>query len=120
MEISTDWVERPWGRYLVVHQVPGLWVKSITIKPWAQLSLQIHHRRDEFWHSPEGRLHAVIGDETVALQDHVVYHVPVGTPHRLINPTHYELTLTEVAIGEPEEDDIVRLEDDYGRQDGLV
>lgn len=116
-EISKEWVERPWGKYLTVHTAPGLWVKTITINPWSQLSLQVHKHRDEFWHSPEGRLRAVIGNQTVDLLDHMVYAVPAGTPHRLINPTRYELSVIEVAIVRPDEHDILRLEDDYGRED---
>ena len=114
---TTEWVTRPWGRFLTVHTAPGLWVKTITINPWSQLSLQIHEHRDEFWHSPEGRIHAEIGNDHIILQDNEVYHVPAGVRHRLINPSHYELSLVEVATGNPEENDIIRLEDDYGREE---
>lgn len=113
----TEWVERPWGRYMVVHHTPEWWTKTLMIKGWHRLSLQIHERRTELWHAPEGRLHATIGDEHITLSPDVVYTVPTGAVHRLYNPTSYELALVEVALGQPEEDDIIRLEDDYGRKE---
>ena len=113
----TDWVERPWGRYLVVHSTPTSWTKTLIIREGAQLSLQFHEHRDEVWHAPEGRLHAFIGGEHITLEEDRVYTVPAGTPHRVYNPSRYELPLVEVALGLPDEDDIIRLEDDYGRAD---
>lgn len=51
------------------------------------------------------------------MRNDVVYRVPASTPHRIENMSRYSLTLVEVAIGQPDENDIVRLEDDYGRKD---
>ena len=116
LDTGTKWVERPWGRYLVVHTAPGLWTKTLQIESGARLSYQFHEHRTELWHAPEGRLHATIGDEHLVLADDRVYTVPAGTPHRVYNPSRYELTLVEVALGLPDENDIVRLEDDYGRE----
>lgn len=111
------WVDKPWGRYKVIYSTPTMWVKTIEVKSWASLSLQSHAERDEYWHAPEGRFWAVIGDEEVALNENEVYRVPAGTKHRIINPSRYTLHLTEVAVGRPDEDDIIRYEDDYGRED---
>ena len=114
-ETSEGWVERPWGKYLTVYQAPGLWVKTIVINPWSRLSLQIHRSRDELWHSAEAGLRAYIGDNYLDLDPDLVYTVPRMTEHRLINTSRYSLSLVEVATGEPDEEDILRIDDDYGR-----
>lgn len=113
---TTEWVERPWGRYLTVYHTPHIWTKTLIIREGARLSLQKHARREEFWHDPEGRLFATIGDETFRMRSDTVYHVPFNTLHRLENISRYELTLVEVAYGDPDESDIVRIADDYGRE----
>lgn len=112
---AIDSIERPWGRYYVVYETPGMWVKTIVLNPWSQLSLQVHEHREERWHVPEAGLTAIIGPFTLDLVPRVVYSVPYRMPHRLINHTRYERSLVEVALGQPLEHDIVRLEDDYGR-----
>lgn len=114
---QTEWVERPWGRFLTVYHTPHIWTKTLVIKEWSRLSLQKHEEREEFWHDPEGRLTATIGDDTMRMRSDTVYHVPRGTLHRVENTTRYELTLVEVAFGTPTESDIIRLSDDYGRED---
>lgn len=115
MDHYSEAVERPWGRFYIVHSKPELWVKTLVLKPWSQTSLQIHESRDEHWHVAEAGLHAIIGDERVVLQPDYVYTVLRRAPHRIINSTIYERVLVEVATGQPDEDDIERLEDSYGR-----
>jgi mannose-6-phosphate isomerase-like protein (cupin superfamily) len=115
--IKINWVTRPWGRYTVVYEAPGVWIKTLIISPWSRLSLQTHAERTEVWHCPEGRLEAVIGDEEVFLTPDRSFLVPLGTPHRIINNGRYEETLIEIALGNPYEEDIVRLDDDYGRSE---
>jgi mannose-6-phosphate isomerase-like protein (cupin superfamily) len=111
------WVKRPWGRFVVVYEAPGVWIKTLEIESGCQLSLQYHRERTEVWHCPEGRLSAIIGDEEVLLDSDKTFFVPAGTPHRIMNMGRYTELLTEIAFGNPDENDIVRLADDYGRED---
>jgi mannose-6-phosphate isomerase-like protein (cupin superfamily) len=92
-----------------------MWVKTLIINPRSQLSLQMHANRLELWHAPQVGLTATIGGYTQSLLQHKSYVVPVNTPHRISNFTNKPLLLTEIATGSPDEEDIVRLEDDYGR-----
>lgn len=114
-ESTSEWTHRPWGRYFLVHTAPGLWVKTIVVEPWSQLSLQSHEFRRETWHVAEAGMKAIIGDETIDLSPNQAYTVDYGVKHRLINPSRYEMVVTEVATGEPDESDIIRYEDEYGR-----
>lgn len=107
--------QRPWGRFYIVHQTPESWVKTLVLKPWSETSLQIHRHRNELWHVGEYGLSALIDGERVDLNPDMVYAVLAGIEHRIINATMYERTLVEVATGRPDEEDIVRLNDAYGR-----
>jgi mannose-1-phosphate guanylyltransferase len=109
-------VARPWGAYTTLKEEPGYKVKRISVAPGQSLSLQYHHQRAEHWTVVRGSGVVQIGDETcsVSVGDH--RHIPVKAQHRLINTGHEELVLIEVQIGDYlGEDDIVRLQDVYGR-----
>lgn len=117
METTSKWVQRPWGRYMIVYTAPGQWTKTLQINEWSRLSLQKHEKRTEIWHAPEGRLTATIGSDRFVMDANRLYVVPPETVHRIENITRYPLILVEVALGLPDENDIIRLEDDYGRED---
>jgi Mannose-6-phosphate isomerase len=90
--------------------------KRIIVKPGAKLSLQKHHHRSEHWVVVEGTAEVTIGGETSLLQENESTYIPAGTPHRLANPGKVPLHLIEVQCGPYlGEDDIVRIEDEYGR-----
>ena len=111
-------VYRPWGSYESVDAGPGYQVKHITVKAGHTLSLQTHEQRAEHWVVISGVADVVRGDETMVLTETMSVDVPVGCPHRLGNPGPGLLHLVEVQTGTYlGEDDIVRLEDDYGRHD---
>ena len=115
MDIPKPFLEgRPWGDELWLTKTSPSMVKIITVKPGEACSLQYHHKRDEFWHILAGNGTIEIGAEstpTVAGQNHFV---PRETKHRFSGGTE-PLVLLELTYGEFEEDDIVRLEDKYGR-----
>lgn len=105
---------RPWGEELwITREVPSM-VKVITVKPGEMCSLQYHHNRDEFWHIISGNGVAVIGDQRVELGSDVDVFIPRLTHHRFEGGT-LPLVILELTFGDFNEEDIVRLEDKYGR-----
>jgi len=109
-------VHRPWGTYRTIHAGERVQVKHITVKPGAKLSLQLHHHRAEHWVVVKGTARVVRGDETLMLTENQSTYIPLGAQHRLENPGRIPLHLIEVQSGSYlGEDDIVRLEDTYGR-----
>jgi mannose-1-phosphate guanylyltransferase/mannose-6-phosphate isomerase len=109
-------VYRPWGSYETVDQGERFKVKRITVKPGAALSLQKHNHRAEHWVVVTGRAMVTVEDNTVQLVENQSIYIPVGACHRLENPGEAPLELIEVQSGGYlGEDDIVRLEDNYGR-----
>lgn len=109
-------VIRPWGSYTVLEEGPCFKIKRIMVSPGASLSLQKHHRRSEHWVVVSGEAKIVVGDQTFLLKTNESTFVPLNTAHRLSNPGNEPLTIIEVQTGEYlGEDDIVRMEDTYGR-----
>jgi mannose-6-phosphate isomerase-like protein (cupin superfamily) len=106
--------ERPWGEELWISAEKPSMVKILSINPLEELSLQYHHNRDEFWHVMSGNGVAQIGEEKIALQANSELFVSRGTHHRLVGGSE-KLVILELAFGDFNENDIVRLEDKYGR-----
>ncbi|MEX1165827.1 MAG: cupin domain-containing protein, partial [Hydrogenophaga sp.] len=91
-------------------------VKRIGVKPGASLSLQKHHHRAEHWIVVKGTAEVTRGAEVFLLAENQSTYIPIGEVHRLHNPGKMELEMIEVQSGSYlGEDDIVRLEDTYGR-----
>lgn len=109
-------VNRPWGAYECIDAAERFQVKRITVNPGATLSLQMHHHRAEHWIVVKGTARVVRGDEVLTLSENQSTYIPLGVTHRLENPGKIPLELIEVQSGSYlGEDDIVRFEDDYGR-----
>lgn len=109
-------VHRPWGSYQSLHTGDRFQVKSLTISPGSRLSLQKHHHRAEHWVVVNGTALVTRGEEEVMVYENQSIYIPIGTVHRLENPGKVPLTIIEVQSGSYlGEDDIVRLEDSYGR-----
>lgn len=109
-------VRRPWGSYKGIHHGAEHQVKHIIVKPHEKLSYQYHHYRSEHWIIVQGRGVVTIGETEQDVTQNDSVYIPVGTAHRLYNPFDEELHLIEVQYGSYlGEDDIVRLEDVYGR-----
>lgn len=108
---------RPWGTYTVLEVGEGFKIKRIVVKPGASLSLQMHHHRSEHWVVVSGTARVVNGEQDVLLAPNQSTYIPAGEKHRLENPGVLELVLIEVQCGQYlGEDDIVRYQDNYGRQ----
>ncbi len=111
-------VNRPWGCYDSVDAGERFQVKRITVKPGAKLSLQKHHHRAEHWIVVKGTAEVTCDDKTFLLTENQSTYIPLGSVHRLANPGKVPLELVEVQSGSYlGEDDIVRLEDQYGRNE---
>ena len=107
---------RPWGRYDVLAENQGFKVKSITVAAGKRLSYQRHARRSEHWFIVQGCGLVTLDDRTVAVERGNPVEVPVGVCHRIENTGSEELIFIEVQHGDYfGEDDIERLDDDYGR-----
>ena len=110
-------VHRPWGSYTVLEDAPDCKVKRLVVRPGQVLSLQFHHRRSEHWTVVHGTAKVRVGEEEFLLERNQSTYIPMGTRHRLENPTDQDIALIEVQCGDYfGEDDIVRLEDVYGRR----
>ncbi len=109
-------VHRPWGWYDGIDAGQRFQVKRIMVKPGASLSLQKHHHRAEHWIVVSGTAEVTCGDKNSLLTENQSTYIPLGEVHRLINPGSIPLEIIEVQSGSYlGEDDIVRLEDTYGR-----
>ena len=118
--ILTEWkapkTERPWGYYRVLHEVPGMKVKELTVNPGQKLSMQRHSERSEYWIVSEGEatVHRQMSSgyamPSTILEKHKETHIPVGEWHQLSNPSDtVPLTLVEIQYGEScVEEDIER------------
>jgi mannose-1-phosphate guanylyltransferase / mannose-6-phosphate isomerase len=109
-------VHRPWGWYQRLDVGSRFRVKRIMVKPGRRLSLQKHFHRAEHWVVVRGAAEVTVNDNVVLLHETESSYIPIGAVHRLANPGRIPLELIEVQVGTyTGEDDIVRLEDVYGR-----
>ncbi|MCG1018790.1 MULTISPECIES: mannose-1-phosphate guanylyltransferase/mannose-6-phosphate isomerase [Burkholderiaceae] len=109
-------VHRPWGYYDSIDHGERFQVKRIVVEPGKQLSLQMHYHRAEHWTVVRGTARVTCGDNTFLLSENESTYIPLGTVHRLENPGKTPLEIIEVQSGHYlGEDDIVRLDDQYGR-----
>lgn len=109
-------VYRPWGCYESIDTGARYQVKRITVNPGARLSLQMHHHRAEHWVVVSGTARVTNGEQNYLVTENESTFIPIGQVHCLENPGALPLELIEVQSGSYlGEDDIVRLEDVYGR-----
>ena len=109
-------IYRPWGYYQDVDIAPRYRVKRIVVKPGSKLSLQKHFHRSEHWVVVTGTAEVTLGSEVRSVHENESIYIPIGSVHRLANPGKIPLELIEVQVGSYlGEDDIVRLDDVYGR-----
>lgn len=107
---------RPWGSFEQLVADDGFQVKLIRVRPGGKLSLQFHHHRSEHWVVVAGTAQVTLGDERRRVEVNGYVHIPLGSIHRVENTAAVELILIEVQTGAYlGEDDIVRIEDIYGR-----
>jgi mannose-6-phosphate isomerase len=107
--------ERQWGSFQILSDEKGYKVKKITVTPNQRLSLQLHTGRDEYWTIVKGVgwMHVAGKEYDVEVGD--VVQIPKYQTHRIENNLTEDLVFIEVQLGECREDDIIRIQDDYGR-----
>jgi len=112
-------VDRPWGSYTVLEMGDRYKIKRIAIKPGAKLSHQLHYHRSEHWVVVSGTARVTNGEKVYDVHPNESTYIPMSTKHRLENCGKIPLQIIEVQNGEYlDEDDIVRFDDDYNRQEG--
>ena len=107
---------RPWGSFTVLDEGDGFKVKRISVNPGHKLSLQYHHHRSEHWTVVQGVATVNVGEDIKQLKVNESIYIPLKEKHALANEGKELMQLIEVQVGDYlGEDDIVRLEDRYGR-----
>ena len=115
---AMDSEDRPWGSWHVIDEGVGYKVKRIHVRPGQRLSYQTHKHRSEHWVVVTGTATCVLDGETIVAGPGDSVDVATGAAHRITNEHSDELVIVEVQRGSyTGEDDICRLEDDYGRED---
>ena len=109
--------QRPWGWFETVSEVPGNKIKRIHVAAGQQISLQKHHHRAEHWVVVQGTARITLDDQVFDLHQGQHCDIALGQVHRIANVTLEPVEIVEVQFGSYlGEDDIVRLQDDYGRR----
>ena len=109
--------QRPWGWFETVSEVPGNKIKRIHVAAGQQISLQKHHQRSEHWVVVQGTARVTLNERVFDLHQGEHCDIALEQVHRVANVTDRPLEIVEVQFGAYlGEDDIVRLQDDYGRQ----
>jgi len=114
----SNWIDaddRPWGRWEEYLNEPGYRVKRIIVHPGQRLSLQRHQQRSEHWVIVAGSGLFTLDDSVTEVNPGDKVFIPVRGVHRIENPGDENLIIIETQLGVCDEDDIERLEDDYGR-----
>jgi mannose-6-phosphate isomerase len=115
-----EYAERPWGNYTVIDDAaPDHKVKRLVVHPGKRLSYQLHHKRAEHWFIVSGTATVTLDGTVTRLGPGQAIDIPLEAAHRVGNDGEVDVVLVEVQHGSYfGEDDIVRLEDDFGRVDG--
>ncbi len=113
---SLEYDERPWGSYQVLLDLPHCKVKHITVNPDKRLSYQKHQHRSEKWTIIKGKATVLLNGTFKYLEVGQSIDIPQGALHRLANNTSSSIEMIEIQKGSYfGEDDIIRIEDDFGR-----
>lgn len=117
--ISRSAGERPWGYYKIISEGKDCKIKRIVVYPGRRLSLQRHRRRSEHWFVLSGEGIVTLGDEDIPVKAGRSVDIPAYILHRIMNTGGVDLSVIEIQTGDDfSEDDIERIEDDYGRAAG--
>jgi mannose-6-phosphate isomerase len=115
-DTSPKFDQRPWGTFTVLDEGKDFKVKRIEVLPGKRLSYQKHTQRAEHWVVVQGTAKVTLNDEEIAVPSGQSIDIPVGAAHRVENPGTELLVFIEIQRGSYlGEDDIVRLQDDFGR-----
>jgi len=107
--------KREWGNFQVLLDEPNLKVKKIVVKTGKRLSLQLHELRDERWFIASGCGEVQIGNKTTDISEGDELFIEKYQVHRVRSSGLIDLVIIEIQTGVCNEDDIIRIEDDFGR-----
>lgn len=113
MEVYSE--DRPWGKFEKFHENKPCTVKLIYVNPNSRLSLQYHNNRSEFWKIVFGTAYMQIDDSSLVLKEGQTVEIPNKARHR-VEAKETKCVILEISYGIFDENDIVRLEDDYQRE----
>lgn len=120
-EPSDRFDRRPWGTFTVLDEGKDFKVKRIEVLPGKRLSYQKHSQRAEHWIVVQGTAKVTLDDQDILVRPGEAIDITVGAAHRVENPGQETLVFIEVQRGKYlGEDDIVRLQDDFGRTEQIV
>jgi len=123
-EISSNFVKKPWGGYTVLTTGKIFKTKILAVNKKQRLSLQYHHQREEYWIVLQGTATIRLGEKMYTLQPTEAFYVAKRALHRIENRHDETLIILEIQVGNYlEEDDIIRVQDDYERNsktDGAI
>jgi mannose-6-phosphate isomerase-like protein (cupin superfamily) len=108
--------DRPWGKFEKFHENKLCTVKLIYVNPNSRLSLQYHEKRSEFWKIVSGIAYIQVDDKFFVLNQGETLEIPTKARHR-VEAKETNCIILEISYGAFDENDIVRLEDDYKRKD---
>ncbi len=112
--------ERPWGSFTVLDEGENYKVKRIEVRPQQRLSYQKHARRSEHWMIVGGKARVTLDGREIVIMTGETIDIPVGSAHRIENAGNEMLIFIEIQRGSYlGEDDIQRLQDDYGREGSM-
>jgi mannose-6-phosphate isomerase len=113
MEVYSE--DRPWGKFEKFHENKPCTVKLIYVNPNSRLSLQYHNKRSEFWKVVFGTAYLQLDDSSLVLKEGQTIEIPSKARHR-VEAKETKCVILEISYGNFDENDIVRLEDDYQRE----
>ena len=113
MEVYSE--DRPWGKFEKFHENKPCTVKLIYVNPNSRLSLQYHNKRSEFWKIVFGTAYLQLDDNSLVLREGQTIEIPNKARHR-VEAKEAKCIILEISYGIFDENDIVRLEDDYQRE----
>ncbi len=116
MDIYTE--DRPWGRFEKFHENQLSTVKLIYIKANSRLSLQYHRQRREFWKVIKGTAQVELDGKIIEVKEEENIVIPKGAKHR-VKALNNNCVILEISYGKFDENDIVRIEDDYARTNNI-
>jgi mannose-6-phosphate isomerase len=115
-DLSPRFDRRPWGTFTVLDEAPTYKVKRLEVLPGKRLSYQKHAKRSEHWMAVSGSARVTLDGREIILSEGETVDVPAGVAHRIENVGETLLVFIEIQTGTYfGEDDIVRLQDDFGR-----
>ncbi len=107
-------IEKPWGNFRQFSHNEVTTVKILSINPNTSLSLQYHNHRSEFWHVISGHPTLTIGEKKINAKPGDEFSIAIKEQHRLEAGADF-VKILEIAFGDFDEEDIIRIEDKYGR-----